>query len=99
MLTKSKSAKQKNPEILDENQAEQKFTSKFSIASLKNRPWWRLETALIAGAVVAALLSGFMSHQNSLALENSMSRRYKTESIIVANGEPVYVPGRLLTRA
>ena len=87
MLTKSKSAKQKNPEILDENQAEQKFTSKFSIASLKNRPWWRLETALIAGAVVAALLSGFMSHQNSLALENSMSRRYKTESIIVANGE------------
>ncbi len=72
---------------MEDNQVEQKFTSKFSIASLKNRSWWRLEAALIAGAVVAAILSGFMSHQNSLALENSMSRRYKTESIIVANGE------------
>ena len=89
MLTKSKSAKQKNPDMLAEAEEgnEQKFTSKLSLASLKQRPWWRLETALIAGAVVAALLSGFMSHQNSLALENSMSRRYKTESIIVANGE------------
>jgi Flp pilus assembly protein CpaB len=87
MLTKSKSAKQKNPDTLAEEQVEQKFTSKLSLASLKQRPWWRLETGLIAGAVVAALLSGFMSHQNSLALENSMSRRYKIESIIVANGE------------
>lgn len=74
---------------VDTNLARARSEKRFqiNIERFKQKPWWRLETALMAGAVSAALISGFMSHQNSLAIEGAMARRYKTESVIVANGE------------
>lgn len=94
MLTRSKSAKRAKQEISEDmpddlpiRPGPEKRKSKLNLNAMKQKPWWRLETALMAGAVAAAMISGFMSHQNSLALETSMARRYKTESVIVAGGE------------
>jgi pilus assembly protein CpaB len=94
MLTRSKSAKRAKIDISEDSADDLpagpetgKRKSRLDIAAMKQKPWWRLETALMGGAVAAAVVSGFMSHQNSLALEDSMSRRYKTEAVIVASGE------------
>lgn len=55
------------------------------LAALKEHPLWRLETALVAGAIVAGLISAGLSHQHSLAVSESMERLYKTTPVIVAS--------------
>ncbi len=54
------------------------------LAQAKQKPWWRLETALIAGAVAASLISGVLAHANSNASKRELSRIFATRDVIVA---------------
>jgi len=50
----------------------------------KRHPWWRLESALIGGAVVCALMSGVLAHSNSNAAKRELSSLFSTRETLVA---------------
>ncbi len=54
-------------------------------ASLKEKPWWRLETALIAGAVVVGLGSAALSEANRTAADRELRERFQIATLVVAS--------------
>lgn|GEM_PF-3503164 len=54
------------------------------IAAYKTKPWWRLETGLVAAAIVAGMVSGVLGHANANASKRKLARLYATGEVIVA---------------
>ncbi len=50
----------------------------------RERSWWKTETFLIAGAIVAGLFSAALSHASRESFQSSVARSFTTQSIIVA---------------
>ena len=54
------------------------------LTTARTKSWWRLETGLVAAAVLAGLLSGVLGHANSNATKRQLAQRYATAVVIVA---------------
>lgn len=55
------------------------------IARYEEKPWWRLETALVIAAVIFGFISGALSHANSKAMEDKYQALFTTRPVLVAS--------------
>lgn len=63
----------------------------------KERSWWRTETFLIAGAVIAGLFSAALSHASRNAYQEHLEKKFQTQQVVVAARE--LPAGTLLTKS
>ncbi|MCX6124819.1 MAG: Flp pilus assembly protein CpaB [Proteobacteria bacterium] len=58
----------------------------------REKSWWRTETFLIGGAILAALFSAGLSHSSRTAYRELLERKFQTQRIVVA---AAYLKGNL----
>lgn len=63
----------------------------------KERSWWRTETFLIGGAIVAGLFSAGLSHTSRTAYREQLEKKFQTQRIVVASRE--LTAGTVLTKS
>jgi pilus assembly protein CpaB len=64
---------------------------------LKTKPWWRLETGLILGAVICGLLSGIIKRAHDREREAELERVFATEAVLITAAD--MVAGESLSKA
>ncbi len=64
--------------------------------SFKEKPWWRLETGLLAGAIACGILSGLLSHFNSNQQERYYQEAYATKAVLITTKQ--LAQGEVITR-
>jgi Flp pilus assembly protein CpaB len=55
----------------------------------REKSWWRTETLLIVGAIVAGLFSASLSHASRTAFREQMEKKFQTQKIVVASKDLV----------
>lgn len=63
----------------------------------REKSWWRTETFLIGGAILAALFSAGLSHSSRTAYRELLERKFQTQRIVVASKE--LPAGTILSKA
>jgi Flp pilus assembly protein CpaB len=58
------------------------FRARFD--ALKQKPWWKPETAMVAGAIVAGLTSAALSNANQAAQREQITRQFARTTVLVA---------------
>ena len=58
-----------------------KMKSKIDVEALKKKSWWRVETALLAGALVYGVGSGVLSSIHEKQSKEQLKRLYSTSYI------------------
>jgi len=91
----SESAKKSKFNPSSEKQAPVRSVGSF-IDRFKDKPWWRLETALLVGAIVCGLFSGVLSHFNSLQKDQYYQDTYATNRVLVVNQD--LEQGQIITK-
>jgi Flp pilus assembly protein CpaB len=68
-----------------------------SLSRYREKSWWRTETFLIVGAVLAGLFSASLSHASRTAFREQLERKFQTQRIIVAGGD--LVAGTIISKS
>lgn len=63
----------------------------------REKSWWRTETFLIAGAIVAGLFSATLSHASRTAYREYLEKKFQTGRVVVASKE--IMAGTILTKS
>lgn len=68
-----------------------------SLDKYKEKSWWKTETFLIGGAILAGLFSAFLSHASRTAYQEHLERKFQTKQILVAGKD--LPAGTVLTKS
>lgn len=56
----------------------------------RTKPWWRLESAILGGAIVAGLFAGVLGHINDNASKRQLRELFSTHDVVVAARDMAY---------
>ena len=97
--------KRKNPTDDEDSSADgqgksglvQRIMEHPGLEKYRERSWWRTETFMIGGAIVAGLFSAALSHASRTAYREQIEKKFQTQRIVVAARE--LSPGTVLTKS